>query len=249
MTGKVLGSRSKIKLAKILCENLNEGDWTELFAMCDCEDVPDGIYKFWQHVHWQNPEVKGVCIDAVNAVLDRDADNISNIWELDGVQRNIKRKDESLYTEIESIIKGESQKSVSSLPIKNVNENIYKALADAEILIKQQGPQHAYDRMHTALHGTLKQICINHNIATKGNEAIQGLLSLINSYLKQTQDSERNSDVFNMLRSAISILDRINELRNHNSLAHPGNVLLNEADAKFAINLVRSIMSYVDDLI
>lgn len=41
----------------------------------------------------------------------------------------------------------------------------------------------------------------------------------------------------------------INELRNHNSLAHPGNVLLNEADAKFAINLVRSIMSYVDDLI
>lgn len=249
MTAQMLDSKSKVKLAKILCENLNEGDWTELFVMCNCEDVPEGIHNFWKHVHWHNVEVKGVCIDAVNQILERDAGNISDIWNLDGVQRHIKIKDEDLYYEIESIIKGDSQKNVAASPMKNTNENIYKALADAEILIKQQGPQHAYDRMHTALHGTLKQICLNYNIATKSDETIQGLLSLINNHLKTTQDSERNNNVFYMLRSAISILKTINELRNHNSLAHPGAVLLNEADAKFAINLVRSIMSYVDDLI
>ncbi|MEA9390473.1 hypothetical protein SJI19_07955 [Acerihabitans sp. TG2] len=52
-----------------------------------------------------------------------------------------------------------------------------------------------------------------------------------------------------MLRSAISILYRVNNLLNNNSLLHQENKLLNEVDAKFAINLVRSIMSYVDDLI
>ncbi|MEA9390472.1 hypothetical protein SJI19_07950 [Acerihabitans sp. TG2] len=42
----MLDSKSRIKLAKILCDNFNEGDWTELFAVCDGEDIPDGIYKF-----------------------------------------------------------------------------------------------------------------------------------------------------------------------------------------------------------
>ncbi|WP_421670186.1 abortive infection family protein [Rahnella sp. EDr1-12] len=249
MSAKILDIGSRIKLAKILSDNFNEGDWVELFLLCNCKDVPEGINNFWRHVHWNNPEIKGVCIEAINSVLDKDSGNILNIWEMDRVQRNIKIKDENLYYEIESIIKDDSHKRVSSSPKKNTNENIYKALEDAEILIEQQGPQHAYDRMHTALHGTLKQICSNNNIDVKGDETIQGLLSLINTHLKTTQDSERNIDVFHMLRSAISILKTINELRNHNSLAHPGAMLLNEADAKFAINLVRSIMSYVDDLI
>lgn len=49
-----------------------------------------------------------------------------------------------------------------------------------------------------------------------------------------------------MLRSAGSILHGINNLRNH---AHPTQTLLTEGDARFAINLVRSIMAYVDELL
>ncbi len=46
-----------------------------------------------------------------------------------------------------------------------------------------------------------------------------------------------------------AILHGINNLRNNYSMAHPTETLLNEADARFAINLVRSIMTYVDELL
>ena len=59
----------------------------------------------------------------------------------------------------------------------------------------------------------------------------------------------RNEDVFKMLRSSAAILHGINNLRNNYSMAHPTETLLNEADARFAINLVRSIMTYVDELL
>ncbi|WXP46824.1 abortive infection family protein (plasmid) [Escherichia coli] len=52
-----------------------------------------------------------------------------------------------------------------------------------------------------------------------------------------------------MLRLSAAILHGINNLRNNYSMAHPTETLLNEADARFAINLVRSIMTYVDELL
>lgn len=36
----MLNKVSQINLAKILAEKFNEGDWQELFAVTDCEDVP-----------------------------------------------------------------------------------------------------------------------------------------------------------------------------------------------------------------
>ena len=45
------------------------------------------------------------------------------------------------------------------------------------------------------------------------------------------------------------MLDTINYLRNHHSLSHANQELLTDADAQFAINLTRSIMSYIDKLV
>ncbi|EIM8614344.1 abortive phage infection protein, partial [Escherichia coli] len=54
----MLNKVSQINLAKILAEKFNEGDWQELFAVTDCEDVPEGLNQFYRHVHWDNPELK-----------------------------------------------------------------------------------------------------------------------------------------------------------------------------------------------
>ncbi|STL60881.1 Uncharacterised protein [Escherichia coli] len=85
----MLNKVSQINLAKILAEKFNEGDWQELFAVTDCEDVPEGLNQFYRHVHWDNPELKGVAIAAIESTLARDADNLSKIWALDNVQRFI----------------------------------------------------------------------------------------------------------------------------------------------------------------
>jgi len=246
----MLDNVSQIKLAKILAENFSEGDWQELFAVTDCEDVPEGLYKFYQHVNWKNPELKGVAISAIQSTLARNADNLSRIWELDYVQNYITRGSTDLFNEIKDIVNQNGQRNVSAAPSKNVNENIYQALEDAEVLLQKNGPQRAYDRVHTALHASLRQMCANNGIATNStNDNVPGLLSLITTHFKSLPDDGRNDDVFKMLRAVGALLHGINNLRNHHSMAHPTETLLNEADARFAINLVRSIMTYIDELL
>lgn len=246
----MLDKLSQINLAKILADKFNEGDWKELFAVTDCEDVPEGLNNFYRHVHWNNTELKGVAIAAIERTLERDADNLSKIWALDNVQRYISNANNDLFNEIKDIVNQNGQRNVSAAPVKNVNENIYQALEDAEVLLQKNGPHRAYDRVHTALHASLRQMCVNHGITTDStNNNVPGLLSLITVHLKALPDDGRNEDVFKMLRSAGSILHGINNLRNNYSMAHPTETLLNEADARFAINLVRSIMTYIDELL
>lgn len=215
----MLNKVSQINLAKILAEKFNEGDWQELFAVTDCEDVPEGLNQFYRHVHWDNPELKGVAIAAIESTLARDADNLSKIWALDNVQRFISIANTELFNEIKNIVNQNGQRNVSAAPVKNVNENIYQALEDAEVLLKNNGPHRAYDRVHTALHASLRQMCANHGIATNStNDNVPGLLSLITAHLKDLPDDGRNEDVFKMLRSSAAILHGINNLRNNYSM-------------------------------
>ncbi|MGS6356220.1 abortive infection family protein, partial [Enterobacter hormaechei] len=212
----MLNKVSQINLAKILADKFNEGDWQELFAVTSCEDVPEGLYKFYQHVHWDNPELKGVAISAIESTLARDADNLSKIWALDNVQRFINNANTELFNEIKDIVNQNGQRNVSAAPVKNVNENIYQALEDAEVLLQKNGPHRAYDRVHTALHASLRQMCTNHGIATNStNNNVPGLLSLITAHLKALPDDGRNEDVFKMLKSSAAILHGINNLRNN----------------------------------
>lgn len=238
-------------MAKIRAEKFNEeGDWQELFAVTSCEGIPEGLYKFYQHFHWGNPELKGGAISAIESTLARDADNLSKIWALDNVQRYINNANTDLFNEIKDIVNQNGQRNVSAAPVKNVNGNIYQALEDAEVLLQKYRPHRAYDRVHTALHASLRQMCANHGIASNSmNDNVPGLLTLITAHLKAMPDDGRNEDVFKMLRSSAAILHGVNNLRNNFSMAHPTETLLNEADARFAINLVRSIMTYVDELL
>lgn len=85
-------------------------------------------------------------------------------------------------------------------------------------------------------------MCDNHGIATNStNDNVPSLLSLITAHLKDLPDDGRNEDVFKMLRSSAAILHGINNLRNNYSMAHPTETLLNEADARFAINLAPDV--------
>jgi len=228
---------------------LNTGDWQELLTMTDCEDFLQSHHRFLQDVNWQNEGLKQGCIQAVNYMLDQSEDNIVEIWNLSGVQYDLEKKEPLLHKLIKSIVNGEELKTVKKPDLLNTNESVYEALKDAEVLIHSSGAANGYDRMHTAMHSFLRQVCENNDIAYETSDSITGLLPKINNYLKSLPDNGRNEKVFVMLRSANSMLDNINYLRNHHSLSHPSDELLSDSDARFAINLSRSIMTYIDDLL
>ncbi|MCL8601605.1 abortive infection family protein [Proteus mirabilis] len=243
----MLDKVQRIELANILAGNLNEGDW---YTVCSLSGFPEYANKsFLQDVKWNNEGLSYKCIQIVENILNADEGNIKYFWNTPTIQRIIKDKDTSIYNAIESYINGDALKVVSSSPVNNTNDNIYNLLKEAEYLIDNQGPGSAYDRIHTALHATLKIMCDKNGIARNNASGVHELLPLINNHLKAQGDSERNNLVFGMLRSANAILDKANQLRNHHSNAHPNDGLLNDADAYFAINLIRSIMSYLDALL
>lgn len=244
---KMLDNAQRIRLANILAENLNEGDW---YTACSLSGFPEyANMSFMQDVKWKNEGLSYKCIKIVENILEAGAGNIKHFWNIEGMQRVIKHRDDNLYNAIELYINGDALRTVTASPVNHTNNNIYTLLKDAESLIKNQGPGNAYDRIHTALHATLKVMCDKHSIIRKDDAGVHELLPLINNHLKAQGDTERNKLVFDMLRSTNAILDKANQLRNHHSNAHPNDGLLNDADAKFAINLIRSIMSYLDDLL
>ncbi|WP_186454486.1 abortive infection family protein [Candidatus Pantoea soli] len=235
------------KLGELLSGSLSLGHWRTIFINTNFREYDNSNFR--DAVRFGNDDLSHTCMRITEEILTSDEENIKHFWNIQDLRNIVRRKDPELYRFIEDYISGDAQKTVTTSPINNTNENIYNVLKDAEVLLEKRGPGEAYDRIHTALHGTLKLMCDKSGIVRKDNNRVDELLSLINNHLKAKKDSERNKVVFEMLRSAIAILNKTNELRNHHSNAHPNDGLLNNADARFAINLIRSIMSYVDDLL
>jgi len=244
-----LDNKTRISLSKLLMVTLNSGDWEELFAITECDDCPSNNPRFYKDVHWQNEGLKRGCFQAIEYILEENPENIVHIWKMDGVQTALKSSNSDTYSFIQAIVNSEEGKSVPEPIPKNTNDSVYHALKDAEVLIANRGAANGYDRMHTALHSFLRQSCENNNIPFSQKDGITALLPKISTHIKSLPDDGRNEKVFNMLRSANSMLDSINYLRNNHSLSHPTDELLTENDAVFSINLARSIMTYIDGLL
>jgi len=240
-----------IAIAKVLMGSLDTGDWSELMMITGCDDYYEQNSQFQRDIHWTNPGLKQGCINAVKHMLDSDVNNIIKIINFERTSLLLENQHEKEYNTIISKISTISGKIVLNQPTKVTSETIYQALDDAQLLIDNNKPENAYDRVHTALHGFLKKICEDQKIHHSSSDNITALLPKISNHLKvhSSFELDRNKKIVEMLRSLNSVLDSINYLRNHNSLSHPNEKLLNKNDALFAINIARSITSYIDSIV
>ena len=125
---------------------------------------------------------------------------------------------------------------------------VKRALADAEVLLRESGPTSATDRMHTALHGHLMYLCRQAGITFPDDATNVALLKRLRSAHPDLQDlGSRAHDVEKILNAFGSVLDALNPIRNRGSVAHPNNNLLGEAEAMLAINAARTVLGYLDE--
>ncbi len=122
-----------------------------------------------------------------------------------------------------------------------------ETFADAVLLLKERGAKSAMDRVHTFFHGFLLSVCRKSKFEFKKEEGITGLFKIIRENHPAFKDNQ--SDAVNkIIRSLGSIIDALNPIRNHHSLAHPNENLLHEEESHFVIEIVTACTKYIDTI-
>lgn len=138
----------------------------------------------------------------------------------------------------------EDVSSVSVPELRITGSTINQAINDARTLINTQGPTSAIDRVHTVLHGYLKQVCKDANITHDDDATINQLVNLLKTSHPALATKNENTD--QILKSLGNVLDKLNPVRNNSSLAHPNQTLLEQDEAMFVINTVNTVLSYLN---
>lgn len=143
---------------------------------------------------------------------------------------------------------GLAEKKDRTLELKISSEMVDQAIGDAEVLINSRGPISGVDRIHTVLHGYLRVICAQENITYGKEDKIGKLFKLLRQQHPRFQESgNRSQDIDRLLQSFSAIMDALNPIRNHASMAHPNEALLEKHEATLVIDVVRVLLRYIDN--
>jgi len=128
------------------------------------------------------------------------------------------------------------------------SEVVERALQDAQELVRTTGATSGVDRIHTALHGYVREVCNSAGLTVEDDATLTVLFKQIREEHPSFRNlGPRSDDILRVLRALATILDTFNPLRNKASVAHPNLELLPEPEAMLVINAARTIFHYVDE--
>lgn len=147
----------------------------------------------------------------------------------------------------ELISRLESGQAVASELLTITNETVERAILDTKILIEKNGATSGVDRIHTALHGYLKEVCKQSGIGLTDDENLtQVFKKLKANHPKLQQGGHRQGDIDQIISSFSNTLDKLNPIRNKASLSHPNEELLEEDEAMFVVNSAQTVLNYLN---
>lgn len=128
-------------------------------------------------------------------------------------------------------------------------DHVLEILEDAKSLIENRKAASAVDRVHTAFHGYLREVCKNQGIIFLEKDGLVVLVKKIFSEHPKLKIAVKSTEVQNIVRNLASIADSLNPVRNQGSRAHPNKNVLEEPEAVLIINTVRTILAYIESKI
>jgi len=139
-------------------------------------------------------------------------------------------------------------RQVEQPTLRITSEVVQTALLDAEELLHSRGAASCVDRVHTALHGYLREVCTDEGLEIAEDASLTDLFKHLREAHPAFRDlGPRSDDVLRVFRALGTILDSLNPLRNRASVAHPNPSLLPEPEALLVVNVGRTILRYVDE--
>jgi len=230
-------------ISEAISSVFDKGDWKAIGYATGSEDLIQNHSRLLRSLQWGDEDYEGCVFDVVESIYDSDDENIDKLLKNTKVERWIKSNKPDIYIEFydSEFVPAFKQKSLSP------SEIVEKALEDAQVLLTSNGPVSAVDRVHTALHGYLKSSLSQKGVPYKADAGITELYKSLRENVPEIKElGARSEDMNKMLRSLTSVLDALNPIRNRSSVAHANEELIGEAEAKFVINIVSSVLHYLD---
>ena len=126
---------------------------------------------------------------------------------------------------------------------------VRKAVEDASVFIREGKYDSAVDRVHTAFHGYVRTVLIEHGVAFETNDGLPSLFAKLHGYYGNSiQPPDVAGRVKGLLRSAGTMINSVNELRNKNTIVHPNGQLIQKREAQLVIRLVNAVIDYIEDI-
>lgn len=136
--------------------------------------------------------------------------------------------------------------AISTPSVNDAFDAAARALSDAQTLLDEHGPGSAVDRVHTALHAYLRDLCEAHNINPGTDDGLTSTYKAFRTGGGAAAAGPLASSIESVLVTLANVVDKLNEARNHASLAHP-NPALERPEAALAVHAGLAILHYLND--
>ena len=232
-----------LALRKAIMDEFTAGDWKEFGYLSGHSDYIQGHKRLIRSLSWGDDDY-GQCVLEVLEHFSRfdmiAFEQLINHAKITGPLLSDLPELSVLVRNGPEVVKSHAPARLSSSDV------VRRALNDAEHLMHASGPVSAVDRLHTALHGYFRSLCLESGIDTPDEASLTLLFKLLRQEHPSLQSfGSYDKDLVRVLQGFAQAIDALNSLRNNGSVAHPSDDLLGEAEAHLAANAIRTIFNYM----
>ena len=122
-------------------------------------------------------------------------------------------------------------------------------ISDAELFMNEGRYNSAFDRIHTAFHGFLRNKLDNLGVNYVESDTLAQLYTKLHSTLATKINSPDVAELIKTaIRSGVGIISAINDIRNRHSLAHPNNTIIDKREAELTLQMIKVITDYINKI-
>ena len=127
-----------------------------------------------------------------------------------------------------------------------------KAAEDAEIFMSEGSYDCAFDRVYTAFSDYIRHLLTEHGVHFETDDSMSALLTKLHEhYCSHAQQPDAGDRIRTILLSTEGFIDTIDRLRNNTAALPDGQLygkLLEKREAQLAIDLLNSLVDYIEDV-
>jgi hypothetical protein len=243
LDNKAQRQKAFVAISKILETAYDESDWMAFGHENNIDEI-SGNTQLLMATRFGNSNHGMLILQTLDFLYEFHEDALTSLMTDSKLQAGLKRS----YPDLHAAVHDHEPPHVEVVKIHPSKlEVVRQALKDAENLLKESGPASAFDRLHTALHGYLKEVCDNEGLTyPQPLPTVMQLYKIVrSSHPAFTVKGVHAEAIHRVALSMANALDSLNTLRNNASPAHPNDDLLDDVDGLLAFNATRTILNYV----